>query len=141
MIPLFLVLALVPAPATLMRTVVEGTDSPLRERLEIVVKTPEEWQALWKRFAPERRPEAVDFEHEMVVGVFLGSHPVSGYRVEIFSVAREEGVIVVRYHLRAPREGTVLTLRESAPYQLVAVPRDARRIRFVEVRALGKTTP
>lgn len=67
------------APTTLMRTVAEGADSPIHERTDVVVKTPNEWKALLTRFAPARTPEPVDFEREMIVGVFVGPRPSTGY--------------------------------------------------------------
>jgi hypothetical protein len=75
---LTLALTLGAAPATLMRTVAEGSDSPIRERLEVVIRTPTEWQALSNRFAPppgaSRTSAPFDFAHEMAIGVFVGPH-------------------------------------------------------------------
>src|SRR6266436_3889200 len=94
---IFLALALLSAPATLMRIVGEGADSAIHQRLEVVIRTPLEWEALWGRMASGKLPEPVDFAREMVVAVFTGPHSSSAYRVEVFRVAREHGDIVVRY--------------------------------------------
>ena len=125
------------APTTLMRTVAEGADSPIHERTDVVVKTPDEWKALLTRFAPARTPEPVDFEREMIVGVFAGPRPSTGYRAEVFSVAREGGTIVVLYRVLTPTKDTVRQPISTAPYHLVAVPCDRRRVKFAEVRDLG----
>jgi hypothetical protein len=146
MTSLTLALTLGAAPATLMRTVAEGGDSRIRERLEVVIRTPAEWQALSNRLAPPPQrgcragdPGApgtvapIDFAHEMAVGVFVGPLHSSGARVDVFSVVRENGAIVVRYRVhRLPQSSPVAQI-ETGPYQIIAVPRDRRRVRFIEV--------
>ena len=67
MIPLILALTLEIAPATLMRIVAEGRDSPIRERLEAVIRTPAEWKALSNRLVHEHTLQPIDFAHEMAV--------------------------------------------------------------------------
>jgi hypothetical protein len=129
---IFLSLALVSAPATLTRIVGEGADSAIRQRLEVVIRTTVEWEALWGRLASGKSPEPVDFSHEMVVGVFAGSRSSSGSRVEIVSVAREHGDIVVRYREHRPAGSASNPPLEMAPYQLVAIPRDRRHVKFLK---------
>ncbi len=137
MTSLTLALTLGAAPATLMRTVAEGSDSPIRERLEVVIRTPTEWQALSNRLAPPPRPprtlEPIDFAHEMAIGVFVGPHHSATDRVDVFSVARDNGAIVVRYRVHRPSQSSAAAQIGSAPYRVVAVPRDYRRVRFIEV--------
>jgi hypothetical protein len=132
MIPLILALTLEIAPATLMRTVAEGSDSPIRERLEAVIRTPAEWKALWNRLASNSTVQVIDFAQEMAVAVFVGPLHAPGARVDVFSVARENGVIVVRYRVHRPPPSTPVAQIDTAPYQIVAVPRDRRHVRFIE---------
>jgi hypothetical protein len=129
-LPFLLIASFAPAPATLVRTVAEGTDSRIRERLEIVVRTSDEWRTLWNRLAPGRALPAVDFAQEMVVGAFLGRRPREGCVVEVVSVAREDANIVVRYREHLP--GGQSRPGETAPYLLVAIPRDRRPVRFIQ---------
>jgi hypothetical protein len=134
---LTLALTLGAAPATLMRTVAEGGDSRIRERLEVVIRTPAEWEALSNRLAPPpgapRTFEPIDFAHEMAVAMFVGPLHSSGARVDVFSVALENGAIVVRYRVHRPSQSGPGAQIETAPYQIVAIPRDRRRVRFIEV--------
>jgi len=132
MIALILALTLEIAPATLLRTVAEGGDSPIRERLESVIRTPIEWKALSNRLASDSTAQAIDFAHEMAVAVFAGPLQAPGARVDIFSVAREDGVIVVRYRVHRPPPGTPVAQIDAAPFQILAVPRDRRHVRFIE---------
>src|ERR1700676_2674344 len=126
MIPLILAMTLEIAPATLMRTVAEGSDSPIRERLEAVIRTSVEWKALWTRLASDSTVQSIDFAHEMAVAVFVGPLHAPGGRVDIFSVARENGFIVVRYRVHRPPQSTPMAQIDTAPYQIFAVPRDRR---------------
>jgi hypothetical protein len=149
---LTLALTLAAAPATLMRTVAEGSDSPIRERLEVVIRTPAEWQALSSRLARPPAPplaaspasrhtaEPIDFAHEMAIAVFVGPLHSANDRVEVFSVARDNGAIVVRYRVRRAPPSSAAAQIASAPYQVVAVPRDNRRVRFIEVVDLASPT-
>jgi len=136
---LILALALAPEPATLIRLLAEGGDSPIRERLEVVIRTPNEWRVLSDRFAPGQSPAAVNFSDEMAVAIFVGPSRFSGYRVEIVSVAREAGNIVVRYRRRILDALHAPAPVNGAPYQIVAIPRDRRTVKFVEVRDLGSS--
>ena len=133
MTSLTLALTLGAAPATLMRTVAEGGDSPIRERLEVVIRTPAEWQVLANRLAPPRTFAPIDFAHEMAIAVFAGPHHSANDRVDVFSVARDNGAIVVRYRVHRPPQSSAAGQIGSAPYRVIAVPRDYRRVRFIEV--------
>jgi hypothetical protein len=39
---------------------------------------------------------------------------------------------VVRYRLHQPPQSTPVTQIDTAPYQIIAVPRDRRHVRFIE---------
>jgi hypothetical protein len=134
---LILALALAVQPATQIRLLAEGGDSPIRERLEVVIRSPNEWQVLSDRFAPGKPPQAVNFSVEMAVAIFVGSGRFSGYRVEILSVVRDAGHIVVRYRRGMPDAPRASASVHGAPYQIVAIPRDRRSVKFIEVRDLG----
>jgi hypothetical protein len=74
-------------------TVVQGVNSGIMERREVVIRSAEEWQTLWKAHTPQPQP-LVDFSKSIVVGVFLGSRPTAGYRADIVAI-RTEGVQTV----------------------------------------------
>jgi hypothetical protein len=75
----------------------------------------------------------------MAVAIFVGPGRFSGYGVEIVSVAREGGHIVVRYRRRMPATRRASAPLGGAPYQIVAIPRDRRSVTFIEVRDLGSS--
>jgi hypothetical protein len=69
----------------------------------------------------------------MVIAVFAGSRSSSGYRAEVFSVAREHGDIVVRYREHRHTGSASTAPIETAPDQLVAIPRDRRHVKFLVI--------
>jgi len=99
---------------------------------QAVARTPEEWETLWRRHAPDRRPPAVDFSREMVVAVFLGSRPTAGFSVEVVSaaVAGTDGTMTVRYRVTRPARDAITAQIITSPYYIGAVPQHAGAVRF-----------
>jgi hypothetical protein len=120
------------APQSQLRTVAEGADSSVPERLETVVRSQAEWQALWSRLSPGREPPTVDFSSEMLVGIVAPGWS-TGLRLEVLSVSNEDGAIVIRYRVVRPTNAGQLDDAHTHPYQVVAIPRIRRRVRFLEV--------
>lgn len=114
-----------PQPATTapaMRTIDKGEHSNLDDAAQIVAKTQEEWEQLWRKHAPDRPRPAVDFSKEMAVGVFLGSRPTAGYTLEIVGATESDGSLVVRYREARPSPGAMTAQVLTSPYHIVAVP-------------------
>lgn len=72
----------------------------------------------------------VDFENEMVIGVFRGWCSSSGFNVEVLCVKETEDSIVVYAGLRnpAPDEGVLMSL--TYPYEMIVVPRSDKPVRY-----------
>jgi hypothetical protein len=109
-------------------------DQPLRT----VLRSEEEWKKLSaKAFAvkpapvpvgvegaaPKNPVAGVDWSREMVVAIFLGIKPTSGYRVAITEARPVEGKLVVAYTERAPGKGAITLQALTAPYALAVVPK------------------
>lgn len=127
-----LLLVTTSAPETWVRTVAEGADSPIREPIEVVVRSQPEWQALWSRLSPGHEPPTVDFSSEMLVGI-IAARWSTGLRLEVLRVSREDGAVVIRYRVVGTAVGHQLGDAQTHPYQIIAIPRDRRRVRFLEV--------
>jgi len=113
-----------------MRTIEHGAQTFIEEAKQVVIRTPEEWAALWKQNAANRPAPAVDFTREMVVGVFLGTRNTAGYSVEIVGVEKDAAGILVRYRERSPARGMMTAQVITSPYHLVAVPKTEGAVRF-----------
>lgn len=121
-----------PAPAP--RTIEKGDISHIDHATQVLVRTPEEWSALWRRHARDRPMPPVDFSREMVVGVFMGSRPNAGFSTTILTTMEVKGVLVVRYKETVPPPGALTAQIITAPYHLIAIPKaTVTEFRFVKV--------
>jgi hypothetical protein len=116
-------------------TVARGDASEQQTARQVTIRTAAEWKALWKEHAPTEKMPAVDFNKDMVVGIFLGTKPSAGHEVEIVGVRTEEKDLVVEYVQKQPGRGTVAAQILTEPYHLVSVPRHAGNVKFVSVAA------
>ena len=114
-------------------TVARGTDSRISEPREVVVRTTDEWQTLWKAHGNTRLP-TVDFSKSTVIGVFLGTRMTGGYAVDIVSVRAQGATTVVEYRERRPDPDAFLLQALTAPFHLVSIP---RRDGAIELRKVG----
>jgi hypothetical protein len=69
----------------------------------------------------------------MVVGVFLGTKPSTGYEVEIVGARVDGETLVVEYVQRQPKRGMMAAQILTEPFHLVTLPRHAGQVRFVQV--------
>lgn len=119
-------------------TVAQGDSSGQQTLKNVAVRTLAEWEALWKVHAPGEKPPAVDFSSTMVVGVFLGSKPSTGYQAEIVAVRREGEALIVNYVERRPGPGTVAAQILTEPFHLVAMPQHVGPVRVARIEQAGK---
>lgn len=110
--------------------VAQGSHSGIEESREVVIRSAEEWQALWKAHDSVGVPPVVSFEQAIVVGVFLGSRPTAGFDVEIMAVKREADRWVVEYVEHRPPPGALTAQVVTSPYHLVRLPREVGTIEF-----------
>jgi len=113
--------------------VAQGSNSQISEPRHVVVRTADEWQALWKLHSTNA-PPSVDFSKSMVVGVFLGTRPTAGYGVRIVNVRGTGDAIVVDYREQKPAPGGMTAQMLTSPFQLVSIPRDNRKVEFSELK-------
>jgi hypothetical protein len=112
----------IPVP---IHTLERGHYSGVREPLQIVIRSQEQWDNLWKSHssieANPPSPPRVDFATEMVVGIFLGEKSTGGYEVEIFRVERRDSTLYLYYREKSPSPGMMVTQVMTQPYHLVKV--------------------
>jgi protease stability complex PrcB-like protein len=123
-----------PAQSVPFKKLVRGQQSFIEAAREVVVRTADEWTALWKQHAPDQRPPVVDFTRSMVVGIFVGSRPTGGHSVEITRVDREGSDLVVTYRERQPGNSDIVTQVITMPYELVTIDRFDGHVRFTRAQ-------
>jgi hypothetical protein len=114
-------------------TVAKGDTSEQETGRQVTVRTPAEWQALWKDHSLGEKLPVVDFTSKMVVGVFLGMKPSTGYEVEIVGAHVDGETLVVEYVQRQPKRGMMSAQIMTAPFHLVSMPSHGGQVRFVQV--------
>jgi PrcB C-terminal len=130
---IYLLCTTVAAAQMTFTNIAKGDASGQQTGRQVIVRTPAEWQALWKEHAPDAKSPVVDFTSKMVVGIFLGSKPSAGYEVEIVNVRTQEKDLIVEYVQKQPGRGTLAAQILTSPFHLVAVPKHAGPVRFIHV--------
>lgn len=97
-----------------------------------VFRHADKWKAFWEKGLAPYSPRLaevppVDFDRQMVVGVFIGEKPTPHYEVEIRSIKIEEPpggekVLVVRYREIAKMMGVFVPPFAIQPFHLKRVP-------------------
>jgi hypothetical protein len=109
------------------QTVEKGRRSGVREALQIAVRSQAEWSALWQKHASiganPTPPTVIDFDKEIVVGVFLGEKPTGGYETEIIRAEQADDTLYVYYREISPQPGRLVTQALTQPFHIVRVPR------------------
>lgn len=105
-------------------TVARGGVSRVKQPLDAVVRTREEWAALWARHVgPAAAAPTVDFSAEMVVAVFAGERPTTGFDLEITRVLSTDRGLQVAYRERTPPPGALVRPVLTAPFHVIRLPR------------------
>ena len=113
-----------------MTTIAADMMSAIAAPRQVVAKTLAEFEKLWREHAPGRPAPAVDFTKSMVVAVFLGSRPSSGFGVEITDIRRDGDALLVTWAERRPGPDQMAAQVMTAPAQLVTVARFEGPVRF-----------
>ncbi len=119
-----------PASGGSIRTVERGSQSNIDAARQVVIRTAADWTAFWRTHNFDKPAPHVDFEKEMVVGVFMGSRPTAGYSVAITGTVERDGALVVTYTESSPRPGTMAAQVLTFPYFLAAIPKRAETVTF-----------
>jgi uncharacterized membrane protein len=118
---------------TVLRTIAGGADSRISDRRRVIVRTPEEWTALWAAHAgPEAEPPPVDFSSQFVAAAFAGQRPTAGHAIEIAGAIEEDGGTRLVVEERRPARGTVTAQVLTSPFHIVSLPRVAGDVRWME---------
>jgi hypothetical protein len=105
-------------------TVARGSVSRVKQPLETVVRTPDDWAGLWARHVgPSAPPPSVNFAAEMVVAVFAGERPTTGYGLEITQVLSTDRSLQVTYRERTLPAGALVRPVVTAPFHIIRLPR------------------
>jgi hypothetical protein len=97
---------------------------------ESVVRNPEEWGAMWASLPTKQAAPQVAFDQMMVVGVFVGNRPTTGYKVEITGARKDGAELVVLWREIPPAEGASVNATVTTPFAVAGLPRHDGPVRF-----------
>lgn len=129
----FLVIVQAVQAAISFTAIAGGTTSGIDEPRQVVVRTTDEWRAVWREHNGRTPAPPVDFSASTVVGLFLGSRRTAGFEVEITALKKEGDVLVVEYVERTPRPGSFVAQIITSPFHLVSVARNEGEVQFRKV--------
>jgi hypothetical protein len=111
-------------------------NSALEDSARYVVRSRDEWTALWNRIVANHGPKPavpeIDFEKEMLLVAAMGTKTTGGYSIEIEAVDRDSSAITVSVRGRSPGKNCGTTAALTAPGDIVRIPRSDHPGRFVE---------
>ena len=118
------------ASATRIVPIAHGPLSSGSTARESVVRSPEEWNTLWASLPTKQAAPQVAFDQMMVVGVFVGNRPTTGYKVEIVGARKEGDTLVIQWREVPPAEGASVNATVTTPFAVAGLPRHDGPVTF-----------
>lgn len=120
-------------PPTQMRTLSLVTNSRILEPRRVIARDSESFKQLWLEHTgqADQIPD-VDFEQEMVLGVFLGEQPTGGYLIQIEKIETVNQRLQVYLTLQEPNPENMVIQMLTAPAHLVLLPVTDLPIDFID---------
>jgi hypothetical protein len=110
------------------QTVLRGQQSAIEEPLQIVVRTQADWDKLWHRhYSGANNPPPfprIDFDRDLVIGIFLGQKPTGGHAVAITRAEQRDSYLYVFYREKSPPPNAMVTQALTQPFDIVRVARE-----------------
>ncbi len=114
----------------------KGNHCGITEQKHMVITDPKDWAELWKQVHRGKVPipevPTIDFNKNMVLAVFMGQKPTSGYAIQITEISRTNGEVVVKVKEVTPPKGAILLQVLTQPFHIVVVPKVEGKVGFVK---------
>lgn len=106
-----------------------GQDSQIKEYREVVIRGRSAWRTLWSEMGQGEPAPRVNFNSAIVIGIFAGEKPLTGYQVTFGAANDTEEKVVVPFRMTPPVHGLPGV---THPYTLMTIPRVPKRVVFIE---------
>lgn len=114
----------------------EGTYSGIRQPIQRVITTQEQWEKLWKEhvsvLVPQPPVPEVDFENFVVVALFAGEKNTSGYQVKIKEVVPAQNNVLVRYKFIEPAQNSFTLQVITQPFVLLKIQKPQGTVQLTQ---------
>jgi len=127
-----------PNPMTIpLTTIQKGNFSDIREPLQVIVRTQEAWEDLWKRHTSIQSPRSplptINFATEMVVGLFAGEKTTGGYDVELTRAELKDSNLYIYFAEKTPIPGGMAIQALTQPFHLAKLAKHDAAVIFVKL--------
>jgi hypothetical protein len=119
--------------------IADGQFSNIDSPLEVAVRTQDAWEALWALHAGGN-PPPVQFDHEMVVAVFLGMRATPAYSAYIDQVSpvADGGYLVEYVEQEIRRKNRVFQDIITTPFVIAVLPLTDGEVTFEGTKIIVK---
>jgi len=127
-----------------------GTNSCIKDAVNVVARTKEEWTSLYNKHIACKDIDSdtnsdstassaglavfsipsLDFDKQMVVGVFLGNRPSSGYNVKVTQIIDQKDSIEVYATETTPDTDKMSLTVMTAPYHIIKLDKSNKTVKF-----------
>jgi hypothetical protein len=113
-----------------------GQTSGLTFQRYFLIQSQNEFQDLWTIHSQPtgKAMPKIDFENDMVLAVFHGQTQTGGYDIYIHDIEETETELIVTVYFVEPAANSMRTMMIAQPHMLVTLPKNAKPVRFVNVR-------
>lgn len=118
------------AAATRIVPIAHGPLSNGATARESVVRNNDDWATLWASLPTKQAAPQVAFDQMMVVGVFVGNRPTTGYKVEITGARQDADALVILWREVPPAAGTSVNATVTSPFAVAGIPRHDGPVKF-----------
>lgn len=122
-----------------LETVASGAYAGVTAAQNVVIKDKAAWTRLWndtyKNTAPAPSVPDIDFDKQMVIGVYLGEMPNGCRNARVTKVAVAADKLVVNYSEHDDLRAVMCSQALSSPFHLVAVNRSDATVEFANITA------
>lgn len=103
-------------------TLATGAQSAVTSRVDYLITSQDQLTQLWTLLQEPPPVPTVDFSTQVVVAVFAGQAPTTGYGIAVAEV-EDASSRIVKVELTKPDGSCVLAQSTTAPYQIVELPK------------------
>ncbi len=115
-------------------TILRGSNSSIKQDQNRVIDDDREWQQLLQQLKGNKSkfPD-MDFSKNLLIGVFQGQKPTSGYGISVKKICKSPNQLNVHVENKEPEQGCPVNQTFSRPFHLVKISRPSHQnIQFQE---------
>jgi protease stability complex PrcB-like protein len=105
---------------------------------DVVITSPAQWATYWQQSTGSNNPPYVDFRKEVVLGLFMGMKPTSGYSQAVTDVTSDGTLFNVFVNDVVPGPNCMVLMVITNPYLFVKTARTDLPVVFLHTPVITK---